>query len=138
MDPVHREGPLAPLAGRRSGILDYVRKVRDEVKKVSPKTLIGLCHSPGVRMNTTQALYRIAGQDLAGFGKIKVDALSPMLYFRERSAGRRAGWPRESVNRLAGGCAGAAHCEVFRSAGPLPDGDLTSGIDQGQRPPRGE
>lgn len=119
---------------RADSILDYVRKVRDEVKKVSPKTLIGAFVIPWREDEHDQALYRIAGQDLAGFGKI-VDALSPMLYFRE--LGRPPGWVAERISEIDQQVDAPVLpiVQCFDLPDRLPDADLTSGIDQGRRPP---
>lgn len=114
---------------RADCILDYVKKVREEVKKVSPNTLVGAFVIPWRDEEFDQALYRIAGQDLTGFGQV-VDVLSPMLYFRE--LGRPPGWVAERISELDQNVEAPILpiLQCFDLPDRLPDADLTNGIDQ--------
>ncbi len=119
---------------RADCILEYVRIVTDEVHKAKPKAIVGAFILPWREDEHEQALYRIAGQDLKGFGAI-VDVLSPMLYFHE--LGRPATWVSERISELSRGLSVPILpiVQCFDLPNPIPPSDLRTALAQGIAPP---
>ena len=119
---------------RADSILEYVRTICDEVHKVNANAIVGAFVLPWREDEHEQALYRIAGQDLKGFGST-VDVLSPMLYFHE--LGRPATWVSERITELSQrlGVPIFPIVQCFDLPKPIPPEDLRTALSQGQAAP---
>lgn len=112
---------------RADSILEYVQIVKDEVKKISPNTLVGAFVLPYTEEEYEGALYRIAGQDLKGFAN-HVDVLSPMLYFHQ--LGKPPEWVADRVASLSRnlGCPVLPIVQCYDQPTPLPPAAMEAAI----------
>ncbi len=119
---------------RADSILEYIRTVVDEVHKAKPTALVGAFVLPWREDEHEHALYRIAGQDLEGIGRI-VDVISPMLYFHELR--RPATWVSERVTELSQGLKVPILpiVQCFDLPDPIPPADLQTALAQGLAAP---
>jgi hypothetical protein len=119
---------------RADNILEFVEAVRNEVKKISPDTLVGAFVLPWTEAEYEGALYRIAAQDLRGFGE-NLDVLSPMLYFHQ--LGKSPSWVSDRVAGVASqvACPVLPIIQGYDLPTPLREEDLRTAMDAARAQP---
>jgi len=119
---------------RADQILEFVQTVSTEVKKLAPKTVVGAFVLPWAPEEYDGALYRIAGQDLAGFAE-RVDVLSPMLYFHE--LGKSPAWVSDRIAALSRefGSPVLPILQCYDQPTPIPPGQFEEALAQSLNSP---
>jgi len=112
---------------RADTILAYIEELAAAVHQVSPKTLVGAFVLPWRKEDHGNAIYRVAGQDISGFGE-RLDVLSPMLYFHELR--QPASWVRDRIVEMDAEvpCPILPIIQCFDEPDPIPETDLNTAL----------
>lgn len=114
---------------RADTILEFVEAAGKELKSVAPKALLGAFVIPWRPDDHNNALFRVAGQDVTGLGRL-VDVLSPMLYFHE--LGHSPAWVGERIREIDAQVDAPVLpiVQCFDLPTAIPEGDLESALGQ--------